>query len=111
MSLLNEADEDATLEKFIKNEFDPKLKHCIGYMKKDEVANIEFSIPYGGEFNSDGIHWNLKNSVAAAQSSDYYDGIVFGSVEGIYVASSSDDVNYPHRCKLIGYKLKFVRTK
>ena len=113
MSLIEEADEDVTLEKFIENEFDPKLKRCIGHMKKDEAANIEFLIPCGGEYASELIHNNLKDAIAATQKSGYYYymGIEFGSVEGIYVASSSGNAKYPHSCKLIGYKLKFSRTK
>ena len=110
MSLIREADSDATLEAFIENEFDPKLKHCIGNMKKDECSVIEFRVSRG--CNGENLLANLKGAVSAARRSNRYNGIGFSDrIDFLAEVVYSGNPEYPNTSIFLGHSLKIVRNE
>lgn len=113
MSLLQEADSHTTLDKFIKNEFNPKIQNVIKYMDKGDNSNVEFRLCYkNNKKESTTLYDNLQNAVKLTENS-YYDGITFtpGNIKKIIETTCSGNVQFPYMDVLVGYNLNITRTK
>lgn len=110
MSIIQDADSEATPESFIENVFNPKLKQCIGCMGKDKIVTVEFYIADGGDDKI--LLKNLRYAIGITKNSDYYDGINFaGDIAEINTTVDSGNSAYPYMVMTVGYKLRIVRLK